>query len=167
MRKSNKSVPSRQINKHIGLTVICAVCAFTAAARVRTEKLSDGWMFRLEGESEARPVTVPHDWGIEKGFLEKGACPGQGDLPYVGKGFYRRAFDGFTPPEGGRTYLTLDGVQCRSVVKLNGKVNELTERLKKSESKYETKYLMLNLSRVIEDEYFLKEYVSPSHRAYR
>lgn len=122
MRKSNKSVPGRQVKKHIGLTALCAICAFTAAARVRTEILSDGWMFRLEGESEARPVTVPHDWGIEKGFLEKGACPGQGDLPYVGKGFYRRAFDGFTPPEGGRTYLTLDGVQCRSVVKLNGKV---------------------------------------------
>lgn len=89
---------------------------------VRTEVLSDGWMFRLEEETEWRNVKVPHDWGVEKGFLKAGSCPGQGDLPYVGKGYYRRAFDGFTPPEGGRTYLTLDGVQCRSVVKLNGKV---------------------------------------------
>lgn len=89
---------------------------------VRTEVLSDGWKFRLEEESEWRNVNVPHDWGVERGFLKAGSCPGQGDLPYVGKGYYRRGFDGFTPPEGGRTYLTLDGVQCRSVVKLNGKV---------------------------------------------
>lgn len=89
---------------------------------VRTEVLSDGWKFRLEEEAEWRNVNVPHDWGVERGFLKAGSCPGQGDLPYVGKGYYRRAFDGFTPPEGGRTYLTLDGVQCRSVVKLNGKV---------------------------------------------
>ena len=88
----------------------------------RTETLPDGWTFRLEGEAEERPVRVPHDWGVERGFLEAGACPGQGDLPFVGKGFYRRAFDGFSPPPGGRTYLTLDGVQCRSVVRLNGRV---------------------------------------------
>ena len=89
---------------------------------VRTEVLSDGWKFRLEEEAEWRNVNVPHDWGVERGFLKAGSCPAQGDLPYVGKGCYRRALDGFTPPEGGRTYLTLDGVQCRSVVKLNGKV---------------------------------------------
>ena len=89
---------------------------------VRTEVLSDGWKFRLEEEAEWRNVNVPHDWGVVRGFLKAGSCPGQGDLPYVGKGYYRRAFDGFTPPKGGRTYLTLDGVQCRSVVKLNGKV---------------------------------------------
>lgn len=89
---------------------------------VRTEVLSDGWRFRLEEEAEWRNVNVPHDWGVERGFLKAGSCPGQGDLPYVGKGYYRRAFDGFTSPKGGRTYLTLDGVQCRSVVKLNGKV---------------------------------------------
>ena len=89
---------------------------------VRTEVLSDGWKFRLEEEAEWRNVNVPHDWGVERGFLKAGSCPAQGDLPYVGKGYYRRALDGFTPPKGGRTYLTLDGVQCRSVVKLNGKV---------------------------------------------
>ena len=89
---------------------------------VRTEVLSDGWKFRLEEDAEWRNVKVPHDWGVERGFLKAGSCPGQGDLPYVGKGYYRRALDGFTPPKGGRTYLTLDGVQCRSVVKLNGKV---------------------------------------------
>ena len=88
---------------------------------VRTTLLTDGWSFRLENETEMRPVRIPHDWAIEKGFLPAGACPAQGDLPFVGKGFYRRAFDGFSPPAGGRTYLTLDGVQCRSVVKLNGR----------------------------------------------
>ena len=92
-----------------------------AASGVRKETLSDGWTFRLEGDREARPVRVPHDWGVERGFLKAGTCPGQGDLPFVGKGLYRRAFDGFEPPVGGRTYLTLDGVQCRSVVKLNGR----------------------------------------------
>ena len=103
---------------------LCFISVYTLFADeiVRTEVLSDGWKFRLEEEAEWRNVKVPHDWGVEKGFLKAGSCPGQGDLPYVGKGYYRRAFDGFTPPKGGRTYLTLDGVQCRSVVKLNGKV---------------------------------------------
>lgn len=113
---------------------------------VRAEVLSDGWKFRLEEEAEWRNVNVPHDWGVEKGFLKAGSCPAQGDLSYVGKGYYRRAFDGFTPPKGGRTYLTLDGVQCRSVVKLNGKVVggrpfgyasetiDITEALKESDN---------------------------------
>lgn len=92
-----------------------------ASGAVRKHTLSDGWLFRLDGEKMMRPVRVPHDWGVEKGFLKAGSCPRQGDLPFIGKGFYKRAFDGFTPPAGGRTYLTLDGVQCRSVVKLNGK----------------------------------------------
>ena len=107
------------------LTAIICLMIFETGAlagQSRIETLSDGWLFRLEGESEARPIRVPHDWGIEKGFLKAGACPAQGDLPFVGKGFYCRSFDGFTPPEGGRTYLTLDGVQCRSTVKLNGRV---------------------------------------------
>ena len=84
--------------------------------------LADGWSFRREGESEFRLVRVPHDWGVDYGFLRAGSCPSQGDLPYEGKGLYRRGLDGFSPPPGGRTYLTLDGVQCRSVVRLNGKV---------------------------------------------
>ena len=103
--------------------LICAcVFALAAAARAGDVVLSDGWEFRLAEESAWRTVSVPHDWGVEKGFLKAGTCPHQGDLPFVGKGFYRRAFDGFNPPAGGRTYLTLDGVQCRSVVKLNGRV---------------------------------------------
>ncbi len=93
-----------------------------AEPRVTTVVLTDGWEFKLDKDPSWRAVTVPHDWGVEKGFLKAGSCPGQGDLPFVGKGLYRRAFDGFTPPAGGRTYLTLDGVQCRSTVKLNGKV---------------------------------------------
>lgn len=109
---------------HRGLLLAAVILcgAFAAqAAGARTEILSDGWTFRLDGETAMRPVKVPHDWGIESGFLKAGVCPAQGDLPFTGKGFYRRAFDGFNPPEGGRTYLTLDGVQCRSKVKLNGK----------------------------------------------
>ena len=102
--------------------IIAFVCMWAACANAETVLLDGGWTFRLEGETEMRPVRVPHDWAIERGFLKPGACPGQGDLPFVGKGLYRRAFDGFTPPPGGRTYLTLDGVQCRSVVRLNGKV---------------------------------------------
>ena len=101
------------------LGCVCAGCLVVVGGETI---LTDGWQFRLEGETVLRPVTVPHDWGVEKGSLPVGSCPHQGDLPFVGKGYYRRAFDGFTPPEGGRTYLTLDGVQCRSKVILNGKV---------------------------------------------
>ena len=101
------------------LGCVCAGCLVVVGGETI---LTDGWQFRLEGETVLRPVTVPHDWGVEKGSLPVGRCPHQGDLPFVGKGYYRRAFDGFTPPDGGRTYLTLDGVQCRSKVILNGKV---------------------------------------------
>ena len=41
---------------------------------VRIETLSDGWTFRLEGETAERSVRVPHDWGIESGFLKAGAA---------------------------------------------------------------------------------------------
>ena len=102
-------------------TALVATGNAWAVDTARIETLSEGWTFRREGETVERSVRMPHDWGIESGFLKAGACPAQGDLPFVGKGFYRRAFDGFAPPPGGRTYLALDGVQCRSVVKLNGK----------------------------------------------
>ena len=107
------------MKKSVLMACACAGCLVGVGGET---VLSEGWLFRLEGEAEMRPVAVPHDWGIERGSLPAGTCPHQGDLPFVGKGYYRRAFDGFTPPEGGRTYLTLDGVQCRSVVKLNGAV---------------------------------------------
>ena len=32
---------------------------------VRTEVLSDGWMFRLEEEADWRNINVLHDWGVE------------------------------------------------------------------------------------------------------
>lgn len=67
------------------LVVLVSALELSALAIVRTEVLADGWMFRLKGESEVRPVRVPHDWGIEKGFLKAGSCPAQGDLPFVGK----------------------------------------------------------------------------------
>lgn len=102
--------------------ILSVLLSSTLFAGVRVETLSDGWMFRKDGDSSERSVSIPHDWGVDSGFLKAGSCPAQGDLPFVGKGFYRRAFDGFTPPEGGRTYLTLDGVQCRSVIRLNGKI---------------------------------------------
>ena len=108
----------------VGLSSMGSVAKSEAGGTVRPriETLSDGWMFRRETEPEMRAVRVPHDWGVDYGFDKPDTCGGQGDLPCWGKGFYRRAFDGFTPPAGGRTYLTLDGVLCRSVVKLNGEV---------------------------------------------
>ena len=109
------------MSKGTSAWVAALVTALAGTASAGTAVLTDGWTFWLEGEASARAVTVPHDWAIEKGFLKPGTDPHRGDLPYVGKGHYRRSLDGFTPPPGGRTYLTLDGVQCRSVVRLNGR----------------------------------------------
>ena len=105
----------------LGLTEaeIAAIRANVASTGERV--LSDGWKFRKADETTWRDVRVPHDWAIEETPV-RGLCPHQGNLPFVGKGYYRRAFDGFTPPKGGRTYLTLDGVQCHSRVLMNGKV---------------------------------------------
>lgn len=89
------------------------------AAAAEDVTLTDGWQFARAGEPW-RAVRVPHDWAVEGASLTN-VCARHGDLPYIGKGKYRRAFDGFTPEAGGRTYLDLDGVQGRSKVYLNGK----------------------------------------------
>jgi len=96
-----------------------AVCGLVAVVSAQETTLTD-WEFRKENETAWRKVAVPHDWAVEATPV-KGLCPHQGDLPFVGKGFYRRALDGFTPPDGGRVYLDFDGVMCRSEIFLNGK----------------------------------------------
>lgn len=126
---------------------------FTATAQaeiVKTYTLTDGWQFALEGDSQTRPVTVPHDWAIEA-TPKKGLCPYQGDLPFVGKGRYLRELDGFAPPPGGRVYIDFDGVMCRSEIILNGKkvggtpfgytseVIDITDVLKPSGNRLEVK----------------------------
>ncbi len=106
----------------VAALAVAVAGAVTAGAETapRTVRLTDGWRFSMDGKPGERDVTVPHDWAIEEKPV-KGLWPHQGDLPFVGKGRYRRALDGFVPPPGGRVYLDFDGVMCRSEIVLNGK----------------------------------------------
>ena len=84
--------------------------------------LNDGWEFR-RGTGSWRPVSLPHDWAVEAGFLTN-VCARQGDLPYVGEGIYRRRFRynpdgfGFVPA---KVALEVEGAMCESEVWLNGR----------------------------------------------
>ena len=71
-----------------------------------------------------RAVTVPHDWAIEGPFTP-GKDTGCGALPWKADGWYRRTFeltaaDAKVLAEGGRAYLTFDGVMARPQAFVNG-----------------------------------------------
>ena len=101
------------------LLAVVAAARCAAIGTVEDRVLNAGWRFSLDGGPE-REVRVPHDFGVEGASLTN-VCVHQGDLPFAGKGCYRRALDGFAAESEGRVYLDFDGVQCRSEIYLNGK----------------------------------------------
>jgi beta-galactosidase len=66
-----------------------------------------------------RPVTLPHDWGIEGPFRQE--YPGEtGKLPWWGVGWYRKQFLVPAGDAGRREYLDFDGAMSYASVWLNG-----------------------------------------------
>ena len=103
----------------------CAVLsACLSSALAETLSFDEGWEFRREGDAEWSRVTLPHDWAIGCEPLTN-VCPRQGDLPFAGKGFYRKRFAA-SVPEGGKAYLEIGGAMSESAVRLNGRL--LAER---------------------------------------
>ncbi len=66
-----------------------------------------------------RPVTLPHDWGIEGPFDPK-APGGTGKLPCFGIGWYRKHFVVPAGDQGRQFYLDVDGAMSYANVWLNG-----------------------------------------------
>jgi beta-galactosidase len=70
-------------------------------------------------DSQWRPLTLPHDWGIERPF--KMEYPGNtGKLPWWGVGWYRKHFKIDSSDTGRKIYLDVDGAMSYSMVWLNG-----------------------------------------------
>lgn len=70
-------------------------------------------------DSAWRPVTLPHDWGIEGPFRQD--LPGDtGKLPWSGSAWYRKTFDSPASDAGRRVVLEIDGAMANSMVWLNG-----------------------------------------------
>ncbi|AOS45677.1 Beta-galactosidase [Lacunisphaera limnophila] len=66
-----------------------------------------------------RPLTLPHDWGIEGPFKQE--YPGDtGKLPWWGVAWYRKHFDLPATDAGRRIVLEIDGAMAHSLVWLNG-----------------------------------------------
>ena len=68
-----------------------------------------------------RPVTVPHDWGVEGPFrmdLENET----GKLPWAGIGWYRTRLATLTPADSGKAlYLDFDGAMSHPTIYVNGR----------------------------------------------
>ena len=72
-------------------------------------------------DSKWRPVTVPHDWGVEGPFrmdLENET----GKLPWAGIGWYRTRLATLTPADSGKAlYLDFDGAMSHPTIYVNGR----------------------------------------------
>ncbi|AGA79544.1 beta-galactosidase GalB [Echinicola vietnamensis] len=133
----------------ICLLLIGSICSFSHAQRVRKSwPLKEDWRFSKGEQEEAyqidfddrewESVQVPHDWAIygpfdESNDLQIVAVTQNGEkvatkktgrtggLPYMGVGWYRRAFEvpGFDP-EKQRVKLIFDGAMSEAQVYVNG-----------------------------------------------
>ncbi|MBX3738802.1 MAG: DUF4982 domain-containing protein [Candidatus Didemnitutus sp.] len=72
-------------------------------------------------DSAWRTLDVPHDWGIENGFVQE--LPGStGKLPWAGTGWYRKKFALPAADAGRRVYLEFDGAMSYALVWCNGQI---------------------------------------------
>jgi beta-galactosidase len=91
---------------------------------------NDGWKFFpgdgafAESSFDDRawkPLTLPHDWGMDYPVEEKAPTGGGGGYAVAGIGWYRKRF--VVPPEGAgkRILIRFDGIFMDSTVYINGK----------------------------------------------
>lgn len=72
-------------------------------------------------DSAWRPLTLPHDWGVESPFNQE--LPGStGKLPWAGTGWYRKKFSLPAGAADRRHYLEVDGAMAYSLVWCNGQL---------------------------------------------
>ncbi|WP_338392911.1 beta-galactosidase GalB [Fulvitalea axinellae] len=118
------------------LLLLCVLTLSNVYAQDRqVDVLRDGWRFyRLEkndgeqgfsnrdfDDKAWRTLSVPHDWGVEKGFdvsLENNT----GLLHWKGIGWYRKDLDIGAEDKGKRIAIEFDGAMANAQVYLNGKL---------------------------------------------
>jgi beta-galactosidase len=66
-----------------------------------------------------RPLSVPHDWGIEGPFKQE-YDGGTGRLPWFGVAWYRKHFNVLATDQGRQLFLDVDGAMSYANVWLNG-----------------------------------------------
>lgn len=71
-------------------------------------------------DSGWRPLTLPHDWGIEGPFQQE-LSGDTGKLPWFGTAWYRKKFAVPAADAGRQTYLELDGAMAYALVWCNGR----------------------------------------------
>ena len=80
--------------------------------------LDDGWQFRMEGQTEWKSVTLPHDWSIEGQFDEHAPAGNDGGYLPTGLGWYRHTLKYNGSAHHLRLYF--EGVYMNSEVRVNG-----------------------------------------------
>lgn len=71
-------------------------------------------------DSSWRPLTLPHDWGVEGPFDQE--LPGENaKLPWFGVAWYRKTFALPAADAGRRIYLEIDGAMAYAAVWCNGR----------------------------------------------
>jgi len=96
---------------------------YAAARRVRPDGSPGGTVAYARpdfNDSAWRPVTLPHDWGIEGPFQQE-LSGDTGKLPWFGTAWYRKKFAVPAADAGRQTYLELDGAMAYALVWCNGK----------------------------------------------
>jgi hypothetical protein len=93
------------------VTVLVLVCGLLLSGQAAERFSLDGggWELRTAGESGWRPVSVPHCWPVDAGYLQ-----------YVGQGFYRRTFLVPLDLRDKVVRLRFKAVFYKAVVRLNG-----------------------------------------------
>ena len=82
------------------------------------EDFNKGWSFSLDG-GEARPVDLPHDWGVEGEFRQE--YPGEtGKLRWWGVGEYRKTLTVSEEDLSKDYFLEVDGAMSYATVSVNG-----------------------------------------------
>ena len=82
------------------------------------EDFNKGWSFSLDG-GEARPVDLPHDWGVESEFRQE--YPGEtGKLRWWGEGKYCKTLIVSEEDLSKDFFLEVDGAMSYATVSVNG-----------------------------------------------
>lgn len=119
------------LSKTLFATVVFIVFSLNAIGQRTVTELQTGWKFSLGQHENAfqenyddstwKDVIVPHDWGVDGGFIVDGDG-NTGKLPWKGEGWYRKTIDIPASLDGKRLYLLFDGVMAFPKVYLNGQL---------------------------------------------
>ncbi len=101
----------------------------TAAQQRSVTELQTGWKFQKGqinaahlpsfDDSNWREVHMPHDWGVDGGFISDGDG-NTGKLPWKGQGWYRKSLNIPSTERNRIVYLLFDGIMAFPTIYING-----------------------------------------------